>query len=302
MSSFHKQHQFRVSIPCSYWLKRDTWNAIKVIYYRVGYWWVFEKGVFWDYLQLNYSIWVLSFISVKCSDEIRLDFFNHQQNLVQIIEKINNRKTGINGKNIIISARIYPPTPNQSQWESFFSKQVIDQFDRTSVGYRPDTILLSNLPVKWFNLENLTSIPSDHEFFPFFNQFGTVSYFVISEQPNVLGRWRYFNVLRFLPLLALCLLPTQAFAIVLKQYAVDFFPKWMWRKSTLWKYLSISCIISAISQNDSESTWFIKGAFVEWKSWKTHMQKQNVERNKRRKKSKGWRPRRKWVNTSFFQW
>ena len=92
---------------------------------------------------------------------------------------MDNRKTGINGKNIILSAKIFPPTPNQSQWESFFSKQVIDQFDRTDVGYRPDTILLSNLPVKWFNLENLTTIPSDHEFFSFFGQFGTISYVAI---------------------------------------------------------------------------------------------------------------------------
>ena len=89
---------------------------------------------------------------------------------------MNGRKTGINGKNIIIFARIEPPTPQQSQWESFFSKQVIERFDRAPIGYRPDTVIISNLPVKWFNLENLVDIPSNHELHGFFSQFGTILY------------------------------------------------------------------------------------------------------------------------------
>ena len=85
---------------------------------------------------------------------------------------MNQRKTGINGKNIIVSARVVPPSPSQEEWEACFNCN----FDESPVGYRPDTIFLSNLPINWFQLDHTTRIHSSSELFKYMSQFGEVRY------------------------------------------------------------------------------------------------------------------------------
>lgn len=87
---------------------------------------------------------------------------------------MDQRKTGINGRNVIISITQVSPFPSKQNWESFFGMDCIHHFNQSPVGYRPDTVILSNLPVKWFQLENRTLINANHPLFVDLSQFGDI--------------------------------------------------------------------------------------------------------------------------------
>ena len=80
----------------------------------------------------------------------------------------------MNGKNLIVSARFITTTPIHQQIERYYGKSIEQQFDELLVGCRPDTIVLSNLPLNWFQLDINHSIHSSHCLYHFLSQFGTI--------------------------------------------------------------------------------------------------------------------------------
>lgn len=101
-----------------------------------------------------------------------IDFYSSQPQVNSVVQQLNQRKTGINGKNIIVSAELVPPSPSKEEWEAVFNCN----FDEAPIGYRPDTVILSNLPVNWFQLENTSHIHSSSELFIYMSQFGEIQY------------------------------------------------------------------------------------------------------------------------------
>lgn len=93
---------------------------------------------------------------------------------MEVVKSLDQRKCGMNGKNLIVSARLIITTPVRQQIERYYGKTIEQEFDELPVGCRPDTIILSNLPMNWFQLENNHSIHSSHSLYHFLSQFGTI--------------------------------------------------------------------------------------------------------------------------------
>ena len=91
-----------------------------------------------------------------------IHFYTSEFAVQRIVASLNGRKTGINGHSIVITAEIVPPYPQRAEWENAFSITDSRQFEEHSVGHRPDTVMLSNLPEKWFSesgtMEDLKSM------------------------------------------------------------------------------------------------------------------------------------------------
>lgn len=107
-------------------------------------------------------------------EETIVDFYSCQKNVEIIVKEMDQRKAGMNGKNLIISASIIPPL-SEVDWISFFGENCIQQFHHLPVGKRPDTVILSNLPVKWFHLEEGVALDANHEVVAFLSQYGKIS-------------------------------------------------------------------------------------------------------------------------------
>ena len=98
-----------------------------------------------------------------------INFYTSESSVQSIVSFLNGRKTGINGQSISITTEILPPHPQRTEWEKAFSMNDSSLFTELSVGHRPDTVMLSNLPEKWFSgsdiMNNLKS---------FFTSFGKI--------------------------------------------------------------------------------------------------------------------------------
>ena len=66
------------------------------------------------------------------------------------------------------------PYEFSSEGVAKMNEDILKQFDELPVGCRPDTIVLSNLPLNWFQLDNNHSIHSSHCLYHFLSQFGTI--------------------------------------------------------------------------------------------------------------------------------
>ena len=80
-----------------------------------------------------------------------IHFFTSESSVQRTVSSLDGRRTGINGHSILITAEIVPPHPQRAEWEKAFSLTDGRQFAELSVGHRPDTVILSNLPEKWFS-------------------------------------------------------------------------------------------------------------------------------------------------------
>lgn len=74
------------------------------------------------------------------------------------------------------AAEIKSEVPTRQKWDSFFSEN--KDMDETKAGERPDTIHLSNLPIKWFvplhSRNDDDATPSEKQFYHIFEKFGPI--------------------------------------------------------------------------------------------------------------------------------
>lgn len=99
--------------------------------------------------------------------------------LDKVLSKID--KNSITLKNIpdvlrLKAAEIKSEVPTRQKWDSFFNES--KDMDETKAGQRPDTVHLSNLPIKWFIPLHLhhddDATPSEKQFFHIFEKFGSI--------------------------------------------------------------------------------------------------------------------------------
>lgn len=135
----------------------------------------FLKSAFTEpFTNLNVQCKYYYMKSIIIREETIVDFYSCQKDIEIIVKEMDQRKTGMNGKNLNISASIIPPL-SEVDWISFFGENCIQEFDHLPVGNRPDTVIIPNLPVKWFHLEEGVSLDSNHEFVAFLSQYGRIS-------------------------------------------------------------------------------------------------------------------------------
>ena len=79
-----------------------------------------------------------------------------------VVDSLNGTRSGCGGVLFSITATILPPSPQKKNWESFFAGKPFDQLE---VGNRPDTVIVSGVPEKWFQTSSLK---------PFFQSFGAL--------------------------------------------------------------------------------------------------------------------------------
>ena len=104
------------------------------------------------------------------SDPITADFYSQEENVHAVVDQLNGTRSGCGGVLFSITATILPPSPQKESWESFFAGKPFDQLE---VGNRPDTVIVSGVPEKWFQTSSIK---------PFFQSFGTLRW----EQIGVL--------------------------------------------------------------------------------------------------------------------
>lgn len=110
---------------------------------------------------------------MKNSDDIAIDFYTTSSAVEAIVRALNGRHTGISGRNIAVTASVCPPAPSPEEWETHFHCFSEAEFSALPVGCRPDTVVVSNIPLRWMGMKAVTD-----EITPqlkgFFSQFGEV--------------------------------------------------------------------------------------------------------------------------------
>lgn len=112
-----------------------------------------------------------------CSDPITADFYSQEENVNVVVESLNGTRSRCCGVLFSIVASILPPSPQKESWESFF---VGKPFDQLEVGYRPDTVIVSGIPEKWFQMNSLK---------PFFQSFGALRWEWVGDVTVGIMRW-----------------------------------------------------------------------------------------------------------------
>lgn len=97
---------------------------------------------------------------MPCSDPITADFYSQEENVSDVVVSLNGTRNGCGGVLFSITATILPPSPQKESWESFFDGK---PFSQQEIGERPDTVIVSGVPEKWFQTNSLK---------PFFQSFG----------------------------------------------------------------------------------------------------------------------------------
>lgn len=114
---------------------------------------------------------------MKCSDAIRINFSTYTENTMSVIRNIDNKRYGINGRTFLIHVEQTSVTPRQTDWESYFGVHNEEEFCRLPIGKRPDTVIISNLPGRWFEIDVMSSnrmITPSLQLIAFFETFGDI--------------------------------------------------------------------------------------------------------------------------------
>ena len=92
-------------------------------------------------------------MSVMDSEEITVSFFTTLDSAESVVRSLDGRQTGISSRNVLVSASIVPPLPAQDEWETAFHCHSEEDFSSLLPGCRPDTVVLSDIPIRWFGLK-----------------------------------------------------------------------------------------------------------------------------------------------------
>ena len=92
-------------------------------------------------------------MSVMDSEEITVSFFTTLDSAESVVRSLDGRQTGISSRNVLVSASIVPPLPAQDEWEAAFHCHSEEDFSSLLPGCRPDTVVLSDIPIRWLGLK-----------------------------------------------------------------------------------------------------------------------------------------------------
>lgn len=92
-------------------------------------------------------------MSVMDSEEITVSFFTTLDSAESVVRSLDGRQTGISSRNVMVSASIVPPLPAQDEWEAAFHCHSEEDFSSLLPGCRPDTVVLSDIPIRWLGLK-----------------------------------------------------------------------------------------------------------------------------------------------------
>lgn len=87
----------------------------------------------------------------------------------------------------MVSAAIVPPLPAQDEWETIFHCRSEEEFSSLLPGCRPDTVVLSDIPIRWLGLKAPLlekGSSSLSELNAFFGSNGTVKFSLSSSLIN----------------------------------------------------------------------------------------------------------------------
>ena len=87
------------------------------------------------------------------SEEITVSFFTTLDSAESVVCSLDGRQTGISSRNVLVSASIVPPLPAQDEWEAAFHCHSEEEFSSLLPGCRPDTVVLSDIPIRWLGLK-----------------------------------------------------------------------------------------------------------------------------------------------------
>ncbi|KAK8829671.1 A-kinase anchor protein 17A [Blastocystis sp. ATCC 50177/Nand II] len=92
-------------------------------------------------------------VLIQVDEEITVSFFTTLDSAESVVRSLDGRQTGISSRNVLVSASIVPPLPAQDEWEAAFHCHSEEDFSSLLPGCRPDTVVLSDIPIRWFGLK-----------------------------------------------------------------------------------------------------------------------------------------------------
>jgi len=124
------------------------------------------------------------FSSIRLQKSPALEFllfdgqFQDREIMSYVIQNINNSKFKAQGSNVILTVKIKEDAydyPTADEWETFFKgingKRV---WTECHPGERPDTVVIKNLPTKWFSLDSNNPKPCERFLKDSFALYGTI--------------------------------------------------------------------------------------------------------------------------------
>lgn len=98
-----------------------------------------------------------------------------REKLSDILNKANNKVLQLKNFKHVCKVRASEwkqDYPNQEDWKTFFTNS--KEMDATKPGERPDTLVISGLPITWFTHTSNDKFPSERLLFEVFLQFGKI--------------------------------------------------------------------------------------------------------------------------------
>lgn len=121
-------------------------------------------------------------MKIKRKDKISILLSVVSSECDAVVESFSNVKSGLGNRAVEVIAQVYDPKPRKSDWEQFFYGHLSpspSEYSALEPGYRPDTIMLQDLPSLWFEIESADIskcvVTREHVLYKFFAKFGRIA-------------------------------------------------------------------------------------------------------------------------------
>lgn len=120
------------------------------------------------------SLRVVNYTREKVQFEGEFDSLRAMRKVILLLNHKNMKLSGFSELLRIKAKKLEPPYPTKSEWEDFFADRGSETFDDGQPGERPDTVLVSDLPVRWFSSSTSEGHPCPRILTLAFQKFGKV--------------------------------------------------------------------------------------------------------------------------------
>ena len=117
---------------------------------------------------------VVNYTREKVQFEGEFDSLRAMRKVVLLLNHKSMKLSGFSELLKIKAKKLEPPYPTKSEWEDFFIDRGTDTFDDGNPGERPDTLHISDLPVRWFSSSTSDGHPCPRILTLAFQKFGKI--------------------------------------------------------------------------------------------------------------------------------
>lgn len=166
--------------PTGLFLKSDAkiWLEVKLPEIRssgsISNWEVMEKIKALSKPEEFQSLRVVNYSRERIQFEGEFESLRAMRKVVLLLNHKSMKLSGFSELLKMKAKRNEPPYPSKKEWEDYFLDRGMDSFEDGIPGERPDTLHISDLPVKWFSSSTSEGRPCPRVLTLAFQKFGKV--------------------------------------------------------------------------------------------------------------------------------